>query len=145
MIRTTTILWLALAICAAVAFVPVASAQSTAEAEVLKVEDAFRVAKLQSDVDALRQILADDYIGMNQYGARRNKAEVLDLFRTFKISKLTRSEADVRFSGDVAIVLGSQEEVNPAGKENLLFTRVYVKRDGRWRLLSSTQLVAFSY
>jgi hypothetical protein len=61
MLRTTTILWLALAICAGLAFVPVASAQSAAE------------------------------------------------------------------------------------KENLLFTRVYVKREGRWRLLSSTQLVAFNY
>ncbi len=121
---------------------PVTSAE---ESEVLKVEDAFRRAKLENDTEALRQIVADEYAGMNQYGARRNKAEVIELFRTFKLSSLTRAEADVRIAGDVAIVMGSQTEVNPAGKEKLEFTRVYIKRDGRWRLLASTQLIPFNY
>jgi hypothetical protein len=121
------------------------SPSSTEEVEVLKVEDAFRLAKLQNDIEALRQILADEYTGVNQYGARRDKTEAVELFRTFKLSSLTRAEADVRLAGGVAIVTGTQTEVNPAGKEKLVFTRVYVRRGVRWQLLSSTQLIPFNY
>ncbi|MDQ6707848.1 MAG: DUF2059 domain-containing protein [Acidobacteriota bacterium] len=110
-------------------------------AEVLQVEDAFRLAKLGNDTAALGRILADDYIGMNQYGARRDKSEVIDLFSAFKLSVLTPAQAKVRLSGDIAVVDGSQTERNPAGEEHLLFMRVYVKRDGRWQLLSSAQVI----
>ena len=132
-----------LAICAAISYAQVKPPSFSQEAEVLKVEDAFRIAKLENNVEALRQILADDYTGVNQYGVRRDKAEVLTLFRSFKLSSLSRSEADVTLAGDVAIVIGSQREVNSAGTEQLIFTRVYIKRAGRWQLLSSTQLVPF--
>ena len=133
------------AVCVPPAFCQARPVSPAEEAEVLKVEDAFRLAKLQNDTAALSEIVADEYSGVNQYGHRRDKAEVIELFRTFKISSLTRAEADVRIAGDVAIVVGSQTEVNPAGKERLMFTRVYVRRDGRWRLLSSTQLIPFNY
>jgi Domain of unknown function (DUF4440) len=112
---------------------------SDVEVEVLKVEDAVRLAKLQNDTAALGRILADDYSGVNQGRVRRNKSEMIDLFRTFKISLLSPAKAVVQLSGDVAIVNGSQTERNPAGEETLLFMRVYVKRDGRWQLLSSAQ------
>jgi hypothetical protein len=138
-------LWPLYAICASFTFAQVEPPPFSQGAEVLKVEDAFRVAKLQNNIEALSQILADEYVGVNQYGSRRNKAEVLELFRDFKVSTLSRAEADVHLAGDIAIVVGSQREVNPAGKEQLIFTRVYIKRGGRWQLLSSTQLIPFNY
>jgi hypothetical protein len=136
-------LWPVFATCALFSFGQVGPAPSSNETEVLKIEDAFRTAKLQNNIEALRQILADEYIGVNQYGARRNKSEVLGLFQNFKLSSLSRAEADVHIIGEVAIVIGSQQEVNPGGKEQLTFTRVYIKRDGRWQLLSSTQLIPY--
>src|SRR5579864_2226157 len=113
---------------------------SEAEADVLKVEEAYRLAKLQNDTQALGRILADDYVGTNQYGVRRNKSQVIEIFRTFKLS-LTPAKALVQVSSDIAVVSGSQTERNPLGEEQLLFMRVYIKRDGRWQLLSSTQLI----
>ena len=109
-----------------------------------KVEAAFRAAKLKKDVTALNLILADEYFGMNQYGAQRDKAALIELFSSFHLSSLTVGKTEVRVAGDIAIVTGSQTEENPAGKEEHFFTRIYVKRDGRWRLLSSTQLVPFN-
>lgn len=44
-------------------------------------------------------------------------------------------------AGDLAIVTGSMTEVNPAGEEKLFYVRVYIKRAGRWQLLSSAQLM----
>ena len=85
--------------------------------------------ELRNDVEALGRILANEYTGFNRYGETLNKADILDLFRTFKRSRLSRAEADVRFAGDIAIVTGSQVEVNATGA---------------WRLLSSTQLIPFN-
>jgi ketosteroid isomerase-like protein len=112
------------------------------EAEVLKAEEEFRLAKLNADVTALQQILADDYYGTNQYGASRDKAALMDLFRQgFRLSSLKQPKPEARIAGDLAIVTGSMTEVNPGGEEKLRFVRVYVKRAGRWQLLSSAQLI----
>lgn len=50
------------------------------EAEVLKAEDQFRLAKPNADIPALQQIVAEEYYGTNQYGASRDKAGLVDLF-----------------------------------------------------------------
>lgn len=120
------------------------SQPSSERDEILKVEDAFRSAKLKKDVTALSRILADEYYGMNQYGRKRDKAELIELFSSFHLSSLTVGNTNVRVAGNIAIATGSQAGENPAGKEEHLFTRVYVKRDGRWLLVSSTQLVPFN-
>jgi hypothetical protein len=112
-----------------------------AEADVLKAEEAFRLAKLNNDVVALKQILADEYYGINQYGAERDKSALLDLFQQFKLSSLMQPTPTVRVSGDFAIVSGQMTEVNPAGQEKLIFVRVYVRRAQRWQLLSSAQFI----
>ena len=114
---------------------------TAAEADVLKAEEAFRLAKLNNDVEALKQILADEYYGINQYGADRDKSALLDLFRQFKLSSLVQPTPTARVSGDFAIVSGQMTEVNPAGQEKLLFVRVYVRRAQRWQLLSSAQFI----
>ena len=129
--------------CSILSFCQTSQPLSMERDEVLKVEAAFRAAKLKKDVTALNLILADEYFGMNQYGAQRDKAALIELFSSFHLSSLTVGKTEVRVAGDIAIVTGSQTEENPAGKEEHFFTRIYVKRDGRWRLLSSTQLVPF--
>ena len=101
---------------------PVANPQ---EKEVLQVEEAFRQAKLHNDVKALGQVLTDDFKGVNQWGARRDKAAVIELFGTFKTASLTNHDMTVRFSGDTAIVDGTMSETGPGGDFNrMIFSRV---------------------
>src|SRR5215467_8693622 len=61
-----------------------AQAQSDRD-QILKAEEQFRVAKLKNDTATLGRIVADDYNGINQYGARRDKAQLLELFSNFPI------------------------------------------------------------
>lgn len=104
--------------------------------EVRAVEEAFRLAKLGRDVPALEPILAEQFTQVNQNGNSRDKAQTLELWKTFSIASLTTDSSDIRISGETAVVLGTQTE---NGNERMLFTRVYVKRNGSWRLLSSIQ------
>lgn len=128
--------------CAAIGAVASPTPQdATAETDVLKAEEVFRLAKLNNDVEGLKQILADEYYGVNQYGAERDKAALIDLFRQFKLSSLMQPTPTAHVTGDFAIVSGHMTEVNPVGQEKLLFIRVYVRRAQRWQLLSSAQFV----
>jgi hypothetical protein len=107
--------------------------------EIAAQEEAFRAAKLKNDVSALRKLLTDDYVGINQNGTVRNRTQALELFRTFPIDSLDVKRDSLAIGQDVAIVNGSQVERTCAGEEAMLFLRVYVSRQGVWRLLSNSQ------
>jgi hypothetical protein len=104
--------------------------------DVMKIDEAYRLAKLNRDVTALEAILADEFNETNQNGNSRNKAQTLELWKTFTISSLTTDTSQVRVAGDAAMVIGTQTE---NGTERMLFTRVYARRSGRWQLLASMQ------
>jgi len=106
------------------------------ESLVMRLEEEYRTAKLKKDINALDRLLADGFYEMNQNGNGRNKAETLDLWRSFEILSLTTDSYDVRVAGDTAAVNGRQTE---NGHERMLFTRVYVKGPTAWHLLSSIQ------
>src|ERR1039457_5800944 len=115
-----------------------AKTESDSKAAVLKVEAAFNEARIQSDIAAMDYIRADDYVGISQWGGTRNKQDVLKLFQgSFKVLSLVPTGVEVRASGDTAIVCGQMNESN-AWKYR--FVRTYVKRQGRWQLLTSAQV-----
>ena len=114
-------------------------AQDTEEAAVLKVDEEYRLAKLKNDTSTMDRIFADGFHQMNQNGNGRNKMETIELWKTFRISSLTTDSSHIEITGNTAVVRGTQTEVNGTGTDLMLFTRVYVNADGRWRLLSSTQ------
>jgi beta-lactamase regulating signal transducer with metallopeptidase domain len=103
-------------------------------------EEFFRAAKEVNDVALLDLLLDPGYVGVNQNGNVRDKASVLELFRSFPIQSLKLGPLSLRTAGDIVTVSGSQTEVNATGTDEMLFTRVW-RRDGEgvWRLLSNTQ------
>jgi ketosteroid isomerase-like protein len=119
------------------------SPAGTTEQDIKAIEEEFRQAKLKNDLAALDRILADDYRGTNQYGIVRNKQQMISLFETFKLGALSEPKLQVQTLGDTATVSGTQTEIGSDGirKEALRFLRVYVRRDGRWRLLESMQVM----
>ena len=127
------------AIVCALSIVPIMAAAAE-EKELLQAEQQFRQAKLQNDVGALGKILAEEYDGVNQWGARRDKAALIELFSAFKIDVISIGETKVRIIGNVAIVDGTMRESGPGGNFHLIFSRVWVKRADRWQLFSSLQM-----
>ena len=113
-----------------------ARASGSVEDDVMKTDEAYRLAKLHRDTQALDRILADEFYETNQYGRGRNKAQSLELWRTFSIGSLTTDTFQVRLAGDTATVFGTQTE---NGTERMIFARVYVKRSNAWQLLASMQ------
>ena len=124
--------------------VHIATAQTDSKDEVLKVEAAFNEAKIHNDVTALDRILAADYVGINQWGTRRDKRAALQLFGQFATASLVPDHVSVQVSGDIATVDGIMSESSGGMQMKFLFLRTYVKRQGRWQLLSTAQSFSVS-
>jgi hypothetical protein len=106
------------------------------EDDVLKVDEAYRVAKLKRDTQTLDRILADAFYETNQNGNSRDKAQMIELWKSFSISSLTTDSEEVRIANDTATVTGRQTE---DGTDRMLFMRIYAKGSSGWQLLSSMQ------
>jgi hypothetical protein len=118
----------------------IATAQTDSKDEVLKVEAAFSDAKIHNNVTTLDRILASDYVGINQWGVKRDKRAALELFSQFPTASLMPDHVSVRVSGDTATVDGIMAESSGGIQMKFLFLRTYVKREGRWQLLSMAQI-----
>lgn len=113
--------------------------RSVTDDEVMKVDEQFRLAKLNRDTRALGLILAENFLETNQNGNSRRKAETIDLWTSFHIDSLATDSADVKITGDTAVVTGSQTEHNGGGVDRMLYMRVYVRSGSRWQLLAAMQ------
>ena len=114
------------------------------ETEIRALEDRWNDARAHADVAALDRLLADGWTVVHGDGSMNTKAEYLaDLksgARKFDGGVVVR-DFSVRVYGDTAIAAGTSEsKVTINGKPqggSLRFTRVYVRREGRWIMITT--------
>src|SRR5260221_2742368 len=135
---------LALAIAAVFALPLSAQKMSQAEQEIRAAEHLWNAARVKADIAALDRLLADGWTVTHGGGTMDTKARYLaDLKsgdRKFS-ADVKEDELTVRIYGDTAVASGlSDSKVTFKGQVQggpLRFTRVYVKRDGRWQMIVS--------
>src|SRR5690349_5649471 len=116
----------------------------TADADIHALEKQWNDARAHADIATLDKMLDDGWTVTHANGTTDTKAKYLaDLksgARTFS-GDVTESDVTVRFYGDTAVVAGSSESsVTLNGQRqggSLHFTRVYVKRNGVWKMVVS--------
>ena len=133
-----------------VAFVAVlsllgATAQSQVEDSVKAVEMARRDALLAADTVALSKMLAPDFVEISRLGTVRTRADnIRDIASgTLHLTSIKYDSLTVRVYGDVAVLTGIADNTGTmrgfpfAGK--IRYTRVFVRRDGRWQAVLMQQ------
>ena len=114
-----------------------------AKREVQDVEKEWREAWIRGDPAALDRIHADDYLSINYLGQLNTKAQVMSDVRAgaFKYESMEHKDVVMRVYGNVVIVnartinKGHRRDRDVSGEFS--YTRVYVKRDGRWQAVLS--------
>ena len=119
-------------------------AQTNAEAEIRKLEQAERQAVLKGDTTTLfQQLWAPEFIVNNPGNIVVTRQQVAELIRTGKISyeRFERVIERVSIINNTAIVMG-HELVSPegvtdnAGKSlTRRYTNIWMKRDNQWKLV----------
>ena len=100
-------------------------------------------AQIHADATALDRIYADDFIGVGPSGTVRTKAQVISDFTSgdLKFQSITTNEVQVRVYENTAVETGlskmSGQDKGKAVPRDTRFTRVWVKQQGRWRLVAN--------
>ena len=122
-----------------------APAGSSVEEQLMKMERDRAAAVVKADVATLEGMTADDYMLINANGQMSDKATTMNDIKTGSI-KLTANEVSdmkVRVYGDTAVVTGkSSAKGTIRGRElkgPVMFTRVYVKKNGKWQSVAFQQ------
>ena len=94
---------------------------------------------------ALDKETSDDYTFINANGEMSDKAQMLNSFKTgqTKLSSDDLSDLRVRVYGNTAVVTGKADVkgtvLGQPAPGPILFTRVYVKKYGRWQSVAFQQ------
>lgn len=115
---------------------------SQAEQEVTKLHQDFLAALMRGDAEAVKGLLADDYVGISETGVLSNKAQAVANTKppaasAPKVEVKPYGEGKTRFYGDTAVTTGGLAFSSSAGSQNWRYTSVAVKRQGKWLLVSA--------
>jgi len=124
---------------ASISVAQVKNASGKAEREIRQVEEKRREALLRGDTTTLDQIFADEYIVTNQSGGVRTKTQMISDLRSgaLKFESADEDDVVVRVYGNTAVITGRATSKHE-GRDStqVRFTRVYVKRMGRWQAVT---------
>ena len=126
---------------------PVLSAQgqSAAEDSVRAAEQARGEALLKADTVALSRLVADEFVEISRLGQIRTRADnIRDIASgDLKLTSVKYDSLVVRIYGEVAVLRGIADNTGSfrgfpfSGK--IRYTRVFVRRDGRWQAVAMQQ------
>jgi len=112
--------------------------------QVIRQDDHERIqAQIGADAAALDRIYADDFIGIGPSGTVRTKAQVIADFTSgdLKFQSIITDDVQVRIYGNTVVETGRStmigEDKGKAVPRDNRFTRVWIKQQGRWRLVSN--------
>ena len=118
--------------------------QNRSVEQVIRQLDYERIqAQIGANPVALDRIYADDFIGIGPSGTVRTKPQVISDFTSgdLKFQSITTDDVQVRVYGNTAVETGrsamiGQDKGKAVPRDNR-FTRVWIKQQGRWRLVSN--------
>ena len=118
--------------------------QNRSVEQVIRQLDYERIqAQIGANALALNRIYADDFIGIGPSGTVRTKPQVLSDFTSgeLKFQSITTDDVQVRVYKNTAVETGistmiGQDKGKAVPRDNR-FTRVWVKQQGRWRLVAN--------
>ena len=145
--RRTIVIAVLVLIAASIAFGQKENTPRTQERtvdQVIREVDHERIqAQIGADAAALERIYAHDFIGIGPSGTVRTKAQVIADFTSGDLTfqSITTDDVRVRVYQNTAVETGrstmiGQDKGKVVPRDNR-FTRVWIKQQGRWRLVSN--------
>ena len=113
------------------------------EQAIRKLDNERIQAQIHADAAALERIYADDFIGVGPSGTVRTKPQVISDFTSgdLKFQSITTDDVQVRVYGNAAVETGlstmSGQDKGKTVPRDTRFTRVWIKQQGRWRLVAN--------
>ena len=119
------------------------SHRTSVEEAIRKLDNERIQAQIHADATALDRIYAADFIGVGPSGTVRTKPQVILDFTSgdLKFQSITTDDVQVRVYGNTAVETGRStmngQDKGQTVPRDTRFTRVWVKQQGRWRLVAN--------
>src|ERR1700732_1206040 len=119
------------------------SHRTSVEEAIRKLDNERIQAQIHADATALERIYADDFIGVGPSGTVRTKPQVISDFTSgdLRFQSITTDDVRVRMYGNAAVETGHStmdgQDKGKAVPHDTRFTRVWIKQQGRWRLVAN--------
>ena len=119
-----------------------ALAQTDDTATIARLEIEWNAAHVHGDAAALDKLFADDLVVVVPAMRPMSKSDSLGVFASgrMKFDRYETSDTAIRVYGDSAIVTGRLQRARRMGDraidDDWRFTKVYVRRGGRWQAVS---------
>jgi hypothetical protein len=103
----------------------------------------FRKALLSNDVQAMTELIADDYVGYGPQGNPQDKTESIEAYQPgcTKLDTYDVNAMETRVIGDAGIISGTGYihgmYTEYEFEHRLRFLDLYINREGRWQLYLS--------
>src|SRR5256714_948919 len=116
--------------------------RGSVEQAIRQVDNERIQAQIHADATALDRIYAADFIGVGPSGTVRTKPQVISDFTSgkLKFQSITTDEVQVRVYENTAVETGLStmigQDKGKAVPRDTRFTRVWIKQQGRWRLVA---------
>jgi hypothetical protein len=117
--------------------------KNEAEKSLLTAFDRIKEALISSDVDSLREMIAEDYCGFDPKGDPGDRGLILEAYAPgmTKLDKYDVEDIETRIVGEIGIISGKGYIAGSWGEiefsHDLRFIDVYVKREESWKLYLS--------
>src|SRR3954447_22137995 len=117
--------------------------KTVVEQVIRKLDNERIQAQIHADAAALERIYAADFIGVGPSGRVRTKPQVISDFTSgdLKFQSITTDEVQVRVYENTAVEIGRStmigQDKGQTVPRDTRFTRVWVKQQGRWRLVAN--------
>jgi ketosteroid isomerase-like protein len=117
--------------------------RSSVEQAIRQLDNERIQAQIHADAMALDRIYAANFIGVGPSGTVRTKPQVISDFTSgnLKFQSITTDEVQVRVYENTAVETGLStmvgQDKGKAVPRDTRFTRVWVKQQGRWRLVAN--------
>jgi hypothetical protein len=124
---------------------PAAPQRAADEEQIKQLERGRQDAFVRNDVDALDRDTTNDYTTINGSGKLSTKPQMMQSLRQAKTKVLSAKLDDLkaRIYGDTAVLTGDYRDVNVREgvqhETHALFTRIFVKSNGRWQAVAYQQ------
>ena len=119
-----------------------ARGESADTAELARLEETWSQAHLRGDAEALEQLWAEDLVVVVPRMRVFTRGDALEMARSgrMRFERYETSDLRVRVYGDAGVVTGRLRRSRTLGakvvEDDWQFTKVYVRRDGRWKVVA---------
>jgi hypothetical protein len=115
-----------------------ASDRATEEKIILELDTAFLDAFLRQDVAVVERDLPDDFLAVFPDGRVANKQMELENVRHAAVESYSIDEVQVRWYSDTVAVVHFRMMLNmkERGQKQVRDLHVYIKRDGKWQMVT---------